>query len=57
MVVYNRVNYTQRLLRESVLKKYKSFLAECKESEKVVYGDSWTLGAIKDVIMERFCTW
>ena len=51
------VNYTQRILRLLELKKYKTFLAECKESVKGFVGDQWTLGMKKYVTMEKLWTW
>ena len=37
--VNERVKYTQRLLKGTVLKKYKTVLVECKELAKSISGD------------------
>ena len=37
--VDKRVNYTQRFLRELALKRYKTFLMDCKELAKGIAGD------------------
>ena len=46
------INYTEHILRGTVLNKYKQVLEECKELEKGLDGYHWTLGVTKDVIME-----
>ena len=47
----------QRFPRVAALNKYKAVLAEYKELSKGIDGDQWTLGATKDVTMEKFWTW
>ena len=51
MDFYQRVDYTQHLLRGLALKKYKAVLTECKESAKALAGYHWTLGKTMDVTM------
>ena len=55
--VDKRVNYTHLQIRVFALNKYKIVLADCKESEKGIYGYQWTLSATKDVTMDKFWTW
>ena len=55
--VDQRVNYMQRLLRGSAIKKYKTVLKECKESVKDISGYHWALGKAKYVTMGQFYTW
>ena len=51
------VNYTQHILRGLALNKYKTVLAQCKETAKVIAGDQWTLGEAKYVTMDQLWTW
>ena len=55
--VDKKVKYTQRLLRGLALNKYKTVLAQCKETAKVIAGDQWTLGEAKYVTMDQLWTW
>ena len=54
MDAYQRVKYTQRLLKGSLLKKYKTFLEECKETANGIDEYQRKLGEAKDVTMEQF---
>ena len=54
MDVDTRVSYTQRLLRVSLIKKYKTILAECKETARGIGGYQWKLGEAKYVTTEQF---
>ena len=40
-----------------MLKRYKAFLTECKQSEKYLVGDKWTLGNLKELYTEGLWTW
>ena len=40
-----------------MINKYKQVLADCKELEKGLSGDQWTLGLAKGFSMEIFWTW
>ena len=45
------IKYMQRILRGTLLKKYKRVLVECKELAKGLSGDQWTLVPKKDLKM------
>ena len=55
--VDKRLAYTQRILRGSALKKHREVLVTCKQSEKELAGDEWTLGDMSGVSTEDFWTW
>ena len=57
MDVDKSIKYTERILRVSVLKKYRQVLSECKGLTKGLYGYQWTLGLSKVFQMETFCIW
>ena len=57
MDVYKKINYTESILLGSALKKYRQILAECKDSEKGIAGDHWTLESEKGVSMEQLWSW
>ena len=57
MDVDKNINYTQQILRGLAQKKYKRFFVGCKDSEKVLAGYQWSLGATNYVTMEQFWTW
>ena len=40
-----------------MLKRYKAFLTECKQSEKYLVGDKWTLANLKALSIEGLWTW
>ena len=46
----------QRILRRSVLKKYKAVMRSCKEPAKYLEGDKWTLRYLKEISAEDFWT-
>ena len=52
-----RINYTQRLIRESALNIRNTLLAECKYLVMGISGYKWMLGVTKYVTVEKFCTW
>ena len=52
-----RVAYMQHILRGAELKNYKMVMVECKHSAKDLAGDSWDLGALKELSTYNFCTW
>ena len=52
-----RIKYTERILRNSDMKKYRQVLLACKEMDRGTYGDQWTLIAVNNVTMDQFCTW
>ena len=41
----------------AVINKYKAVLLECKQLEKDITGDKWTLGDLKGLSTEDFWTW
>ena len=47
----------QCILSGTMLNKYKLVMLGCKELEKGVYGQQWTLVETKDVTMEQFWAW
>ena len=51
MDVYKKIKYTHRILRVTVLKKYKQVLAGCKELYKGISEYQWALLVTKDVTM------
>ena len=54
MDAYQRFKYTQRLLKGLLLKKYKTFLEEYKETANGIDEYQRKLGEAKDVTMESF---
>ena len=56
MDVDQRVAYMQRILGVAALKNYKAVLVECNQSVKDPIGDSWDLGALKELSTDNFCT-
>ena len=57
MYLYQRVSYTQLILRGAELTKYKSYLTECNESANDLVGDKRTLGDVKAISTEPLWTW
>ena len=57
MDVYQRLAYTQIILRGSALKKYKAVLLECKQLVKYIAVDKWTLGEMKGLSTNDFWAW
>ena len=57
MEVYQRIAYTQRILRGVALKKYKAVLMDCKQSAKDLVGYKGSLGHLKALSTEDFWTW
>ena len=57
MEVEQRVAYTQQILREAELKKYKAFLKACKQSENDIAGEKWNLRYLKELSIEDLWTW
>ena len=56
MYVDKRLAYTQRILRGAALKKYQEVLVTCRQSEKELTGDEWTLVKLNGLSTEDFCT-
>ena len=54
MYVKKRLDYTQRILRGAALKKYQEVLVTCRQSEKELAGDEWTLGGLTGLSAEDF---
>ena len=52
MDVDKRLAYTQRILRGAALKKYQEVLVTCRQSEKDLTGDEWTLGKLNGISAE-----
>ena len=52
--VDKRINYTECILRGTILKKYRQFLGDCKELQKGLVGDQYNLGATKNATTEQF---
>ena len=57
MDVDKSVEYIERILRVSVLKKYIKVLVHFKDSVKGLDGYQWTLGSAKGFSMEEFWVW
>ena len=57
MEVYKSIAYTQRIMIGAALKKYKAVLRACKDFAKDLAGDKSTLGDLKELYVEDFCTW
>ena len=55
--VYQRVAYTQRILKGSALKKYREFLVACRQSAKELAGYEWKLGELAGLSTEYLWTW
>ena len=56
MDVYQRVAYTQQIIRGAALKNYKAVLVEYKRSAKELAGDKWTLGVLKGLSTDDLWT-
>ena len=57
MEVDRSISYTQPILKGAGLKKYKAVLRACKDFAKDLAGDKSTLGDLKELYVEDFCTW
>ena len=57
MYVDQMVACTQRILRGDALKKYKTFLLECKQLAKYLAGYGWALGDLKELSTDDFWNW
>ena len=57
MYIYLRIKYTERILRGTELKKFRHVLVECKESDKGLSGNQWSVGSEKSISMEQLWTW
>ena len=57
MDVYQRVVYTQIILRGGAIKKYKGVLLECNKLAKDIVGYKWSLGDMKGISTEYLWTW
>ena len=55
--VDQRVAYINRVLRGDALNKYKAVLLEWNQSAEDTKGDKCTLGELKGISTENFCTW
>ena len=49
-----RIKYTERILRNSTLKKFRQVLLTCKDAARGLVGNQWTLRAAKNMTMEQF---
>ena len=56
MYVEKRLAYTHHILRGAALKKYQEVLVTCRQSEKDLTGDEWTLGELNGLSAEEFWT-
>ena len=56
MEVEQRFAYTQRILREAELKKYKTLLKACKGLENDIAEEKWNLRDFKELSIEDFWT-
>ena len=56
LYVDKRLAYTQRILRGAELKKYQEVLVTCRQSEKELTGDEWTLVKLNGLSTEEFWT-
>ena len=57
MDVDKRLSYTQRILRGAAIKKYREVLVTCRQLEKELTGDEWTLGDLAGLFVKDFWTW
>ena len=57
MDVDKRLSYTQHILGGAALKKYREVLVTCRQLEKELAGDEWTLGDLAGLLVEDFWTW
>ena len=55
--VDKRLAYTKRILRGSVIKKYREVLVGFRQSAKELVGNEWTLGELTWISAEDFWTW
>ena len=51
------IKYMERILRRPAMNKFWQVMLECKELEKGLSGDQWSIGLVKSVTMEQFYTW
>ena len=55
--VDKKIKYTQRIFRETEVKKPKQVFSWCKESVNGLSRDQWSKVVMKDVAMKQFWTW
>ena len=54
---YLRIKYTEQILRNSDIKKNGQVLLACKEKDRGLDGNQWTIGAASNLNMEQFWVW